>query len=33
VERREKTVRNVSYVFALMILSLIVWQFIGPRVL
>ena len=33
VERREKTVRNVSYVFALMVLSLIVWQFIGPRVL
>jgi len=33
VERRDRVVRNVSYAFALMILALIVWQFIGPRVL
>lgn len=33
VERRDRVVRNVSYAFALMILTLIVWQFIGPRIL
>ena len=33
VERRDRVVRNVSYAFALMILALIVWQFIGPRIL
>lgn len=32
-ERREKVVRNVSYGFAFLILGLILWQFIGPRVL
>lgn len=32
-ERREKTVRTVSYAIALSILALILWQFIGPRVL
>jgi len=33
VERREKIARNVSYAFALMILVLIVWQLVGPRLL
>jgi len=32
VDARERVVKNVSYAFALMILSLIVWQFIGPRI-
>ena len=27
---RERAVKNISYVFALMILVLIVWQFVGP---
>ena len=31
-EAREKVVKNVSYVFALLILALILWQFIGPRI-
>ncbi len=30
-ERRERIVRSVSYAFALMILALIMWQLIGPR--
>ena len=30
-ERRTRVVRNVSYVVALLILALILWQFIGPR--
>ncbi len=30
-ERRERTSRIVSYAFALLILALILWQFIGPR--
>jgi len=30
-ERRERTVRHVSYGIALAILALILWQFIGPR--
>jgi len=29
-ERRERTVRIVSYAFAFLILALILWQFIGP---
>ena len=33
VERRDRVVKNVSYAFALMILALILWQFIGPRIL
>jgi hypothetical protein len=33
VEQREKVARNVSYAFAFLILTLIVWQLIGPRVL
>jgi len=33
VERREKVAKNVSYAFALMILVLIVWQLVGPRIL
>jgi len=32
-ERQDRVVRNVSYVFALTILTLIVWQFVGPRIL
>jgi len=31
VERRDRIVRTVSYSFALLILALILWQFIGPR--
>ena len=31
-ERRERIAKNVSYFFALMILSLVVWQIIGPRI-
>ncbi len=31
VERRDRIVKTVSYAFALMILALIVWQIIGPR--
>jgi membrane-associated protease RseP (regulator of RpoE activity) len=30
-ERRDRVVRGVSYAFALMILALILWQIIGPR--
>src|SRR5437867_1456186 len=30
-EKRDRTVRAVSYAFALLILALIVWQFVGPR--
>lgn len=30
-ERRQRAARIVSYVFALLILALIVWQFVGPR--
>jgi len=30
-EKRERTVRSVSYAFALLILALIAWQIIGPR--
>jgi membrane-associated protease RseP (regulator of RpoE activity) len=33
VERREKVAKNVSYAFALLILTLIVWQLVGPRLL
>ena len=33
LERREKIAKNVSYAFALMILVLIVWQLVGPRIL
>jgi len=33
VERQDRVVKNVSYAFALMILGLILWQFIGPRIL
>jgi len=32
-ERQDRVVKNVSYAFALMILALILWQFIGPRIL
>src|SRR2546426_112612 len=31
VERRDRIVRTVSYAFALLILALILWQFIRPR--
>ncbi|HKZ98740.1 MAG TPA: site-2 protease family protein [Thermoplasmata archaeon] len=31
-EARDRIVKRVSYLFALFILALIVWQFIGPRV-
>ncbi|OGS47897.1 MAG: hypothetical protein A3K68_04465 [Euryarchaeota archaeon RBG_16_68_13] len=31
-EARDRVVRNVSYVFALFILALILWQLIGPRI-
>ncbi|MEK6851505.1 MAG: M50 family metallopeptidase, partial [Candidatus Thermoplasmatota archaeon] len=31
-DARERVVKNVSYVFALLILALILWQFIGPRI-
>lgn len=31
-ERRERIVRTVSYAFAFLILALILWQFIGPRI-
>lgn len=31
-EARERAVKNVSYGFAFLILGLIVWQFIGPRI-
>lgn len=31
-ERRERIVRTVSYAFAFMILALILWQFVGPRI-
>ncbi|TLZ72224.1 MAG: hypothetical protein E6K10_02805 [Methanobacteriota archaeon] len=30
-EKRDRVVRAVSYAFALLILALIVWQFVGPR--
>lgn len=32
-EARERAVKRVSYVFALLILALIVWQLVGPRIL
>jgi len=32
LEARDRIVRNVSYLFALFILSLILWQLIGPRI-
>ncbi len=32
-EQRERFVKNVSYAFALLVLGLILWEFIGPRVL
>ncbi|HEV8594067.1 MAG TPA: site-2 protease family protein [Thermoplasmata archaeon] len=32
VEARERVVKNVSYAFAFLILGLILWQFIGPRI-
>ena len=31
VEKRDRVVRGVSYAFALLILALILWQIIGPR--
>lgn len=31
-EARERIVRNVTYVFAVLILVLIVWQLVGPRI-
>jgi membrane-associated protease RseP (regulator of RpoE activity) len=31
VERRDRIVRGVSYAFALLILALILWQLVGPR--
>lgn len=33
VEARDRAVKNVSYAFAILILALILWQFIGPRIL
>jgi membrane-associated protease RseP (regulator of RpoE activity) len=30
--QRDRIVRNVSYTFAFLILGLVVWQFIGPRI-
>jgi membrane-associated protease RseP (regulator of RpoE activity) len=32
VPQRDRIVRNVSYTFAFLILGLILWQFIGPRI-
>ena len=32
-ERRQKVIRGVSYSLALFVLALILWQFVGPRIL
>ncbi len=32
VPQRDRIVRNVSYTFAFLILGLVLWQFIGPRI-
>ena len=32
-EKREKVIRATSYTLALFVLALILWQFIGPRIL
>ena len=31
-EERDRIARQVSYLFALLILALILWQMIGPRI-